>query len=117
MDDSNFNFFYIFGATALFYYTTLEEYYVGGLHLKPGNGVTDGSFPVIIGLIVLGFTGNGVMQAEISKGNVNTKAVNIAVFVCMGLYLLTLFQNIYNIFKTKENPEIGEPVKWKALLI
>mgnify|MGYP007072458365 CR=1 FL=1 len=91
MDDSNFNFFYIFGATALFYYTTLEEYYVGGLHLKPGNGVTDGSFPVIIGLIVLGFTGNGVMQAEISKGNVNTKAVNIAVFICMGLYLLTLF--------------------------
>ena len=58
VDDSNFNFFYIFGGVALFYYTTLEEYYVGGLHLQIGNGVTDGSFPVIVGLIVLGFTGN-----------------------------------------------------------
>lgn len=116
VDDSNFNFFYITGATALFYFTTLEEYYVGGLFLKVGNGVTDGSLPVIIGLIVLGFTGTDVMQAEIVKGNVNTKAVNIAVFLCMALYILTLFQNVYNILiKQKENPDLGEPVKWKAL--
>jgi hypothetical protein len=117
VDDSNFNFFYIFGGCGLFYFTTLEEYYVGGLHLKPGNGVTDGSLPVIAGLIALGFTGNEVMQAEITKGNVNTKAVNIAVFVCMGLYILTLIANFYNIFTRPADLEIGEKVVYKELFI
>jgi len=117
VDDSNFNFFYMFGAVLVFYITTLEEYYVGGLHLKPGNGVTDGSFPVILGLIVLAFTGTEVMQAEIVKGNVNTKAVNIAVFICMGLYTFTMLANFYNILTRSPNSEIGEPVKFKELFI
>lgn len=117
VDDSNFNFFYIFGGVALFYFTTLEEYYVGGLHLKPGNGVTDGSLPVILGMIVLGFTGNEVTQIEIIKGNVNTKAVNIAIFACMGLYICTLLANFYNILTRPKDSQIGEPVKFKELFI
>lgn len=28
VDDSNFNFFYMFGAVLVFYITTLEEYYL-----------------------------------------------------------------------------------------
>jgi phosphatidylglycerophosphate synthase len=117
VDDSNFNFFYVFGPVALFYITTLEEYYVGGLHLKPGNGVTDGSFPLIIGLIILGFTGNEVTQKEIIKGNENTKAVNIAVFFCMGLYICTFLTNFYNILTRPKDLEIGEPVKFKEFFI
>jgi hypothetical protein len=45
----------------LFYFGTLEEYYVGGLHLLPGNGISDGCFPVIGALILLSFTGADVM--------------------------------------------------------
>jgi hypothetical protein len=52
---------YIFEITCLFYFGTLEEYYVGGLHLGPGNGITDGCFPVIAMFIILSFTGTDVM--------------------------------------------------------
>jgi len=30
-----------------FYFCTLEEYYIGGLYLGVGNGVTDGSILLI----------------------------------------------------------------------
>ena len=36
--------------TQSFHFSTLEEYYVGGLFLGVGNGVTDGS-GLLIGLI------------------------------------------------------------------
>jgi len=36
--------------TQSFHFSTLEEYYVGGLFLGVGNGVTDGSV-ILIGLI------------------------------------------------------------------
>lgn len=44
-----------------FYFSTLEEYYTGGLFLLPGNGVTDGSAFILTGFVILGFTGNSVM--------------------------------------------------------
>jgi len=45
----------------LFYFGTLEEYYVGGLHLRPGNGITDGALPVIAVFVILFFTGADIM--------------------------------------------------------
>lgn len=49
------------GSCSTFYFSTLEEYYTGGLFLLPGNGVTDGSALIISGYVLLGFTGNSVM--------------------------------------------------------
>lgn len=43
---------------ASFYFSTLEEYYTGGLFLGPGNGVTDGSVAVIGINVVMFFIGN-----------------------------------------------------------
>ena len=41
------------GVTQSFHFCTLEEYYIGGLFMGPGNGVTDASF-ALIALIMLG---------------------------------------------------------------
>jgi hypothetical protein len=45
-------------AISSFHFSTLEEYYTGGLFLGPGNGISDGSFGVISIFIVLGLYGN-----------------------------------------------------------
>jgi hypothetical protein len=42
----------VFSCVANFYFSTLEEYYVGELTLQVCNGVTDGSF-AIVGLMLL----------------------------------------------------------------
>ena len=48
----------IVAVLASFYFSTLEEYYTGGLFLGLGNFITDGSV-VVIGLyIVMGIWGN-----------------------------------------------------------
>jgi len=48
----------LMGSTQSFYFSTLEEYYTGGLYLGIGNGVTDGSAPIIALFIYCGFYGN-----------------------------------------------------------
>ena len=45
-------------ACASFHFSTLEEYYTGGLFLGPGNGISDGSGGVIGLFIFMGFFGN-----------------------------------------------------------
>lgn len=41
-----------------FYFATLVEYYTGGLFLGLGNGVTDGSVPLIAIFFFSGIVGN-----------------------------------------------------------
>ena len=45
-------------AISSFHFSTLEEYYCGGLYLGVGNGVTDGSVGIIGLFIYLGMFGN-----------------------------------------------------------
>ena len=45
-------------ALSSFHFSTLEEYYTGGLFLGPGNGVTDGSAIVIFIFTIMGIVGN-----------------------------------------------------------
>jgi len=45
-------------AISSFHFSTLEEYYCGGLFLGVGNGVTDGSFGIISMFVYLGMFGN-----------------------------------------------------------
>ena len=37
---------------------TLEHYYMGILVMPPGNGVSDGAFPIVIASIYSGIVGN-----------------------------------------------------------
>jgi ethanolaminephosphotransferase len=55
------NFYVLLGVFATcqsFYFTTLEEYYTGGLWLGLFNGVTDGSVGVIALFLYCGVKGN-----------------------------------------------------------
>jgi hypothetical protein len=48
------------GATcASFHFSTLEEYYTGGLFLGPLNGISDGSLGIIGLFCLMGIFGNG----------------------------------------------------------
>jgi hypothetical protein len=43
---------------AAFHFTTLEEYYCGTLYLGKCNGVTDGSFIIVVACFITGCVGN-----------------------------------------------------------
>lgn len=59
-DNGAWTMMFIMLACMSFHFSTLEEYYTGGLYLLPGNAVTDGSFFVIAVCFFLGFYGNDV---------------------------------------------------------
>lgn len=48
-----------------FHFCTLEEYYIGGLFMGIGNGVTDGSALIIAIFLGTGFVGNDVWLTEV----------------------------------------------------
>jgi len=54
--------FTLLASTQSFYFSTLEEYYIGGLYLGVGNGVTDGSAPIIALFIYCGMYGNDLFK-------------------------------------------------------
>ncbi len=45
-------------AISSFHWSTLEEYYIGGLFLGPGNGVSDGSAFIFSIHVFMGIFGN-----------------------------------------------------------
>lgn len=52
-------------VAASFHFCTLEEYYVGGLYLGLGNGVTDGSVILVAIFIMQGITSQGFFSNTI----------------------------------------------------
>jgi hypothetical protein len=64
-------------AISSFHFSTLEEYYTGGLFLGPGNGISDGSAGIISLFTLMGLFGNEWLQ-KIIIGEV--RAADIVVF-------------------------------------
>jgi len=56
----------LLASTGSFYFSTLEEYYTGGLFLGVGNGVTDGSLPIIAIFLYCGVAGNQIFKEIIT---------------------------------------------------
>ena len=56
------------GIYSAFHFATLEEYYTGTLYLPPLNGVSDGSFAIIIATIITGSLGNNFWLIPICDG-------------------------------------------------
>jgi hypothetical protein len=50
----------LLGVAQSFHFSTLEEYYIGGLFLGPFNGVTDGSALIISIFMATGIAGNDI---------------------------------------------------------
>ncbi len=57
------------GIYSAFHFATLEEYYTGTLYLPPMNGVSDGSFIIIIASIITGCFGNNFWLTPICDGS------------------------------------------------
>lgn len=56
----------LLGITQFFHFSTLEEYYIGGLFLGPFNGITDGSAFVISIFMLTGIIGNDIWLTQVS---------------------------------------------------
>lgn len=84
-----------------FYFATLEEYYVGGCWLGPGNAVTDCAM-ILLGIyILMSFIGNDFWLDEFQDGwRVNDVGLQIT-FV---LLFLLLPKNLINIYNNVEKP-------------
>lgn len=86
--DSYFTLFTVMVVCSSFHFSTLEEYYTGGLFLGPGNGVTDGSV-VIIGLfIAMGFYGNDFMLNKVYGD------IQLSHMMCIALWIGNSLLNI-----------------------
>jgi ethanolaminephosphotransferase len=55
------NYLFVTNGAVQFYFATLEEYYIGGLHLPMFNGISDGSLIVFIVFFVLFLFGPGIL--------------------------------------------------------
>jgi hypothetical protein len=80
----------LLGSTQSFYFSTLEEYYIGGLFLGVGNGVTDGSAPIIALFIYCGFWGNDFFKKEIAIGNMNFQIAELMGYVLITTQLIAV---------------------------
>jgi len=56
----------LLGVAQSFHFSTLEEYYIGGLFLGPFNGVTDGSALIISIFLLSGITGNDIWLTQVT---------------------------------------------------
>jgi len=65
-----------------FYFTTLEEYYTGGLFLGPCNGVTDGSIVLIAVFLFTAVVGNSWWTSTFMLGNLEL-SYSKALLLCL----------------------------------
>jgi ethanolaminephosphotransferase len=77
----------LLASTMSFYFSTLEEYYIGGLFLGVGNGVTDGSVVLIFLFLYTGYRGNDVFKEFINvpTGLNSTTSIQLNYLLGLGL--------------------------------
>lgn len=78
-------FWSLLAPTMTFYFSTLEEYYTGGLFIGIGNAVTDGS-AILIGMFIFaGVVGNSIFTTPIE-------------FTLFGAQINMPFSHAFNLF-------------------
>jgi ethanolaminephosphotransferase len=66
---------------ASFHFSTLEEYYTGGLFLPPCNGVTDGSAAVFLVFILMAIVGNDFWRWPVANKGTTSEILFVDIFV------------------------------------
>ena len=66
----------LLGITQSFHFSTLEEYYIGGLFLGPFNGVTDGSALIISIFMLSGIVGNEIWLTQVTLPGIPTMRIS-----------------------------------------
>ena len=86
----------LIAVTQSFHFSTLEEYYVGGLYLGVGNGVTDGS-ALLIGLFFYCGAAGQSMWSEYIKFTINNYdyAFQISHLFTYGMLISQVFAVVY----------------------
>lgn len=89
----------LLGITQSFYFCTLEEFYIGGLFLGVGNGVTDGSL-ILISLYI--FTGIKGQEWWLQMLDINIAGMQVVLqYNNALLYIIVISQVLavlYNLF-------------------
>jgi ethanolaminephosphotransferase len=62
---------------ASFHFSTLEEYYTGGLYLGPFNGISDGSLAIYVFFFTMGIFGNNYFTIKVF-GNIQISDLALA---------------------------------------
>ena len=84
--------FTLLGPTQSFYFSTLEEYYIGGLFLGVGNGATDGSFPIIALFIYCGMYGNDGFKNDLFLGDgMKVRASHLMGYILIATQIVAVF--------------------------
>lgn len=110
----------ILTSTMPFHFATLEEYYVGGLWLPIGNGVTDGSLVLILVNIFIGVLGSEWWALERDILGMHISLGHLCFWFVFFVQVVAVLRNFYEIFKAYKfpvpNPEhYREPVTLSLL--
>ena len=116
--DGLMSFWLVAGSLFVFHFTTLEEYYVGGLYLGHLNGVTDGSFGVMAILFSLGIFGPEFLDQEFVKdGGEYLTYGSIMIELAIAMFLFSVVSSLKNIVNKDPQETKGEAVIMKPFLI
>lgn len=109
---------------ASFHFSTLEEYYTGGLFLPPCNGVTDGSLGVFLLFIFMTIVGNDFWRWPIANQGTKSEIllVDMMVLMLIVIQVVIVLNCLKNVFEHKrkvlEPGEVtGEPLHHGNLAI
>lgn len=69
LGDNIWTMLFIMGGVATFHFSTLEEYYVGGMHMGPFNCVSDLTFPLMALWFYCGMYTNEKLQTVVFEEN------------------------------------------------
>mmetsp|Transcript_32291 Transcript_32291/g.49440 ORF Transcript_32291/g.49440 Transcript_32291/m.49440 type:complete len:168 (+) Transcript_32291:672-1175(+) len=127
MGDSIFTMLFMIGGGISFHFSTLEEYYTGGLFLGVGNAVTDGSFIIFTLYFILGAYGRDtylqpmVSESELWEGSPEITRLAGLMFMVISIQWVTTFLCFKKIFshasKVNSGEIEGEPIKHHELVV
>lgn len=75
---------------ASFHFSTMEEYYTGGLYLGYFNGITDGSAGIIIVNWLMAIAGNGFWRWPVANSGTASEILLIDLIVFLNVIIQTV---------------------------
>lgn len=128
--------YWVFGSNAVFHFFQMEEYYLGGLFLPPGNPISDGSVLYYFTMIFLTIAGNEPFAKEVVKKDSLYKGcrpfqvIHFTLMFVFSVQTFAVLRSIFAVIKHKrkvkairENNEEwpegltdGEEFEWKSFL-
>lgn len=114
----------VLAPCASFHFSTLEEYYTGGLFLGPFNGVTDGSLAVILCFLFMSVFGDNYWRWPIANAGTpnEIKLVDLMVFLNVTIQTVIIIMCLKAIFDHQKkslgpNDITGETLNNKDLIV